>query len=125
MVLSSQSTVISAAIGATDKFDVGVLLPIVKVKLDGISWAQLPSGQVIDFMNRQIESSGIGDIGVTGKLRVAKFGEGQPDPGGIAVMLTTRLPTGNRENFRGLGIVRSMGSVLFSAGKGKIRPHAN
>ena len=123
MVLSSQSTVISAAIGATDKFDVGVLLPIVKVKLDGISWAQLPSGQVIDFMNRQIESSGLGDIGVTGKLRVAKFGEGQPDPGGIAVMLTTRLPTGNRENFRGLGITRVLGSVIASGGVGKFRPH--
>ena len=38
MVLSSQSAVISTAIGATDKFDVGLLVPFVKVKLDGISW---------------------------------------------------------------------------------------
>jgi hypothetical protein len=123
MVLSSQSTVISAAIGATDKFDVGVLVPIVKVKLDGTSWDQLPSGQVIEFMSRKIESSGLGDIGVTGKYRVAKFGEGQPDPGGIAVMLTTRLPTGSRENFRGLGITRVLGSVIASGGVGKFRPH--
>ena len=123
MVLSSQSTVISAAIGATDKFDVGVLVPLVKVKLDGTSWDQLPSGQVIEFMSRKIESSGLGDIGVTGKYRVAKFGEGQPDPGGIAVMLTTRLPTGSRENFRGLGITRVLGSVIASGGVGKFRPH--
>lgn len=123
MVLSSQSAVISTAIGATDKFDVGLLVPFVKVKLDGISWGELPSGQVIEFLSRKIESSGLGDIGVTGKYRVAKFGEGQPDPGGIAVMLTTRLPTGNRENFRGLGITRVLGSVIVSGGVGKFRPH--
>jgi hypothetical protein len=70
-------------------------------------------------------ASGLGDIAVGAKIRFMKFGEEQPDPGGLAFMLTTRLPTGNRENFRGLGIVRTMGSVLFSSGKGKIRPHAN
>jgi len=123
MVLSSQSTVMSVAIGATDKFDVGLLIPLVKVKLDGISWGQLPSGQVIDFLSRTIESSGLGDIGVTGKYRLAKFGEGQPDPGGIAFMLTTRLPTGNRENFRGLGITRVQGTLIGSGGVGKFRPH--
>jgi hypothetical protein len=125
MVLSSETMVVSAAIGATDKFDVGVLLPFVKVKLDGTSWAQLPSGQVIEFLSRQIDSSGLGDIAVTGKLRVAKFGEGQPDPGGVALMLTTRLPTGNRENFRGLGITRVLGTAIVSGGKGKFRPHGN
>ena len=35
------------------------------------------------------------------------------------------MPTGNRENFRGLGITRVLGSLLLSGGKGKIRPHAN
>lgn len=125
LVLSSTSAVIAASIGATDKFDVGLLVPFVKVKLDGISWAELPSGQVIEFLSRKIESSGLGDIGVTGKLRVAKFGEGQPDPGGIALMLTTRLPTGNRENFRGLGITRVQGMVIASGGIGKFRPHGS
>ena len=62
---------------------------------------------------------------MTGKLRVAKFGEGQPDPGGIALMLTTRLPTGNRENFRGLGITRVQGMVIASGGIGKFRPHGS
>ena len=59
------------------------------------------------------------------QYRLAKFGEEQPDPGGVALMLTTKLPTGNRENFRGLGITRVLGSVLVSAGKGKLRPHGN
>ena len=123
MVLGSETMVVSAAIGATDKFDIGLLVPFVKVKLDGISWQELQSGQIVQFMSRKIDSSGLGDIGVTGKLRVAKFGEGQPDPGGVALMLTTRLPTGNRENFRGLGITRVQGTAIVSGGVGKFRPH--
>jgi hypothetical protein len=125
LVLSSETMVVSAAIGATDKFDISVAMPFVKVKLNGISWIETPAGQVIGFSKGLISSSGLGDISVAGKYRILKFGEGQPDPGGLALMLTTRLPTGNRENFRGLGITRVLGSVIFSAGKGRLRPHVN
>jgi hypothetical protein len=125
LVLSSETMVMSVAIGATDKFDVGVALPFVKVKLNGISWIETTPDNIIGFSRGQISSSGLGDIAVTGKYRLLKFGEEQPDPGGLAFMLTTRLPTGNRENFRGLGITRVLGSLVFSAGKGRLRPHAN
>jgi hypothetical protein len=125
LVLSSETMVMSVAIGATDKFDIAVALPFVKVKLNGISWIETSTEQVIGFSKGQISSSGLGDIAVSGKYRVLKFGEGQPDPGGLALMLTTRIPTGNRENFRGLGITRVLGSAVFSAGTGRLRPHAN
>jgi hypothetical protein len=125
LVLSSETMVMSVAVGATDKFDVAVALPFVKVKLNGISWIETTPDNIIGFSRGQISSSGLGDIAVTGKYRVLKFGEEQPDPGGLAFMLTTRLPTGNRENFRGLGITRVLGSLVFSAGKGRLRPHAN
>lgn len=125
LVLSSETMVMSMAIGATDKFDLGVSVPFVKVKLDGISWLESATNQVTDFSRGIISSSGLGDVAVSGKYRVLKFGEEQPDPGGLALMLTTRIPTGNRENFRGLGITRVLGSVIFSAGKGRLRPHAN
>ena len=69
--------------------------------------------------------SGLGDVAVSAKYRFLKFGEGQPDPGGLAFLLTSRLPTGSRENFRGLGITRVLGSVLVSSGTGRLRPHAN
>jgi hypothetical protein len=125
LVLSSETMVMSMAIGATDKFDLGVSVPLVKVKLDGISWIETANNEVVGFSKGIISSSGLGDIAVSGKYRVFKFGEEQPDPGGIALMLTTRIPTGNRENFRGLGITRVLGSVIFSAGKGRLRPHAS
>jgi hypothetical protein len=125
LVLSSETVVISGAIGATDDLDITVAVPMVKVKMDGVSWVETTSGVIALRASGGGTASGLGDISVGAKYRFLKFGKEQPDPGGLAFMLTTRLPTGNRENFRGLGIVRSMGSVLFSAGKGKIRPHAN
>ena len=125
LVLSSETLVMAGAIGATDDLDISVAVPMVKVKLDGISWLETASGVIARRATGGGIASGLGDIAVGAKYRFLKFGKDQPDPGGLAFMLTTRLPTGNRENFRGLGIVRSMGSVVFSSGKGKIRPHAN
>ena len=126
LVLSSETLVVTAAVGATDNLDISVAVPFVKVKLDGRSWVvQNATDRVINFNQGTISSSGLGDVAVSAKFRLVRFGEGQPDPGGMAVMLTSRLPTGNRENFRGLGIARVMGSALVSAGRGPFRPHAN
>jgi len=125
LVLSSETLVVSTAIGATDNLDIAVSVPFVKVKMNGLSWVTNGLNQVIDRKTAEISSSGLGDVAVSAKLRVARFGEEQPDPGGIALMLITRLPTGNRENFRGLGITRVLGSALVSFGQGKLRPHGN
>jgi hypothetical protein len=124
LVLSSETLVVSTAIGATDNLDIAVAVPFVKVKLDGTSWLETPN-RVFEPIRGAVSSSGLGDLAVSAKYRFLKFGEGPPDPGGVAFLLTTRLPTGNRENFRGLGLTRVLGSALVSAGKGKIRPHAN
>ena len=40
-------------------------------------------------------------------------------------MATVRLPTGDRENFRGLGITRTQVSAVVSSGKTRFRPHGN
>ena len=124
-VLTSETLVVSAAIGATDKFDISVSVPFVKVKLDGLAWLVEDGRDIVARQPGFIESSGIGDVAIGGKYRLLRFGEGQPDPGGIAVQLLTRVPTGQRDNFRGLGITRVLGSLLFSSGRGKFRPHAN
>ena len=125
LVMSSETFVISTAIGATDNLDISFSLPFVKVKVDGISWVENRPNNVIAFYEADVESSGLGDVSVGAKYRLKKFGEGPPDPGGIAFQLLTRLPTGDRENLRGLGIVRVLGNAIVSTGKGKIRPHAN
>lgn len=125
LVLSSQTVVMTIAAGATDNLDIGVAVPMVKVKLDGLSWVQRADDVVALRATGAGIGSGLGDIAVIAKYRFLRFGQGQPDPGGLAFMLTSRLPTGNRENFRGLGINRTLGSVIFSSGTGRFRPHAN
>jgi hypothetical protein len=142
LVLTSQSTVIHGVIGATDKFDVGADIPIVRLKVEGIGWTQnavvrpQQDGQVGNDILTRAEgagvSSGVGDIAVSGKFRFHRFGAApppdaplEPDPGGLALLVTMRLPTGSRENLRGLGITRAMGSLIVSSGKGRFRPHAN
>ena len=67
-------------------------------------------------------SSGIGDIAALVKYRVMKFGG---ETGGLAVLGTVRLPTGDRENLRGLGISRTLVALIASWDKGKLKPHAN
>ncbi len=59
------------------------------------------------------------------KYRVLKFGTDLPDPGGLAVLVNMRLPTGDRDNLRGLGITRTLASVVASGRIGRIQPHAN
>jgi hypothetical protein len=131
LVLNSETTVIQGVMGATPKLDVGVAIPIVRVRLDAISWVETSSGIVLVRADGKGTSTGLGDIALQAKYRLLRFGGEpppdapvEPDPGGFAVQLIARLPTGSRENLRGLGIHRLLGSLIFSSGKGKLRPHA-
>jgi len=124
-VLSSQTMVIYGAIGATDKLDLSVAVPLVKVKLEGLSWIDNQEFGVRTRAEGAGIASGIGDISLMAKYRLLKFGEGNPDPGGVALIGTMRLPTGDRDNLRGLGITRTMLSVVVSAGRGRFRPHGS
>jgi hypothetical protein len=125
LVLSSETVVLNGAIGATDKLDITVAVPFIKVKMEGLSWVETADGNVVLRATGAGSSSGLGDIAVGAKFRLKALGEGQPDPGGFALLVSARLPTGSTENFRGLGVTRTLGAVVFSAGRGKLRPHFN
>jgi hypothetical protein len=131
MALTSETTTMQGVMGATEKFDIGVAVPIVRVKLDAISWVENATGAVTVRGTGAGTATGLGDIAVIGKYRLLKFGGEpppdapvEPDPGGFALLFTQRLPTGSVKNLRGLGIYRTLGSLVFSSGKGKFRPHA-
>jgi hypothetical protein len=125
LVLSSETLVMTGAVGATDNLDLGVSVPMVKVKLDGLSWVKRGDDTIVLRAAGGGIASGLGDIAVMAKYRFLRFGKQQPDPGGLGFQVLSRLPTGNRENLRGLGINRVLASLLFSSGQGKFRPHAN
>lgn len=125
LVITSETLALSSSIGVTDRFDLAVTVPMVRAKVDGIAWTEDGAGNVYSLASGTGTASGLGDIAVSGKYRLTSFGEGPPDPGGIAVVGTMRLPTGDREHFRGLGITRTMAAVVVSSGTGRFRPHGS
>jgi hypothetical protein len=142
LVLRSETTVIQGVIGASDKLDLGVVVPIVKVRLNGRAWVQnavvrrqadgTTSPDILSLIAGRGTASGLGDVGFSAKYRFLRFGGApppdaplEPDPGGLAVLASVRLPTGSRESLRGLGVTRAMASLIASAGQRRFRPHAN
>ena len=86
----------------------------------------LGNGRVIRVAETNSKFSGIGDMAAVAKFKVAKLpGPEIPDPGGLALMLTMRLPTGSRENLRGLGVYPHAGIGGVLRGKGPFKPHAD
>jgi hypothetical protein len=125
LTITSNTVVVSGRMGVTDRLDVGVAVPVVTVKVNGTSSLQDGNGNPILFATGSGVATGLGDIAGIVKYRFFAFGSGQPDPGGLAVMATMRLPTGDPDNLRGLGITRTLLSLIASSGQGRIRPHAN
>ena len=124
LALTAQTLELSSTIGVTDNFDMAVVVPLVSVKLGGSSSVVNGGGVVTRLAETNSVFSGLGDISALGKYRLVKFKGGPfPDPGGIALIVNARLPTGSRENFRGLGIGRTMVSAVASGGSGRFRPH--
>jgi hypothetical protein len=122
--ITSKTTVVAARMGVTDNLDVGVAVPLVSVSLKGTSSLRNGNGDIL-FAQGNGVSKGLGDIAGLVKYRFLSFGSGQPDPGGLAVMATMRLPTGDRDGLRGLDVTRTLLTFIASSGRGRFRPHAN
>ena len=73
-----------------------------------------PGGEgELEVTSGTVSSTGLGDIGLA-----AKFGLTSSDRGGVAVVGEVRLPTGNRDNFRGAGKAAIRGGLVTSAALG-------
>lgn len=123
--LSSKTLAISGNVGLTPTVDIAVIVPLITTEIEATTQQVLANGVVSRLATTNGKYSGIGDVAAVAKFKVAKLpGPDIPDAGGLALMLTMRLPTGSRENLRGLGVTRTMASATFSAGKGRFKPHA-
>jgi hypothetical protein len=125
LTMTSNTVVIAGRMGVTDNLDVGVVLPLVTVKVNGTTSLLNGNGDILTFAKGSGVASGLGDVTGLAKYRFFSFGTGQPDPGGLAAMVTMRLPTGDKDNLRGMGITRTLVSLIASSGQGRYRPHAN
>ena len=124
--MSARTLAVSTTIGVTDNFDVAVVVPIVSLSLSGSTSVLNSAGVNTRLAETNSVFSGLGDISALAKYRVVKFSGGPiPDPGGIALLVDARLPTGSRENLRGLGVTRTLVGLVVSGGHARVTPHAS
>jgi hypothetical protein len=107
-------------VGVTDNFDLGVIVPWVRVDLAAEGLYLGASGTTEGRLSvPRARAWGLGDMGIFGKYLLWR----QTD-GGIAAAFDVRLPTGDRDELRGLDITRTTAALVWSQG-GRISPHAN
>ena len=137
LTLNLQSTAVFATYGVSDRFDVGVAVPVVYVSMKGSSNASIlnvggpPSGLHYfgtDPANPQYSAStsvsgshtGLGDVAVRAKAHVV-----DGERVGFSILGDARLPTGDNDNFTGTGHVAIRALGILSAHLGDFSPHLN
>ena len=136
MSLKTDITAPFVSYGLTNRWDVGVVLPLVHVSLnptitstlDLISTAGITppihsfdgNGQLTKVTGISGAASGLGDILLRTKYRFIDFAGG-----GIAGGIDLRLPTGDRDNLLGTGAVQTKLSFIASTEISRLSPHVN
>lgn len=121
--------------GITDRLDVGVAVPIVRVELDAVTNAainRLATGTVAPGIHRfengpSTESfrqsgsaSGVGDVVLRAKYRLL-----EGPKAGLALASDVRLPTGEERDLLGTGATQVKAFLVGSAHLGGFSPHIN
>lgn len=122
-------------VGVTNRIDVGVVVPVVHLSVDGTSigtivntgsfplhfWSGTSADpQFVDTTASSGSVTGIGDIAARLKFNLA-----QSARGGVAFLTDVRLPTGKEEELLGAGTVAVRGLLVASARVGNMTPHIN
>ncbi len=126
---STETLAAFAHVGVLDNLDVGVLVPYVRLTINGTSRIFTDAGGEVQRLLLRSSSEGIGDVALFAKYKLAHFGPppsvGAGPNGALAVAGTFRLPTGSEEELRGLGVGRAQLSLVASGAFGRFSPHLN
>ena len=121
--------------GITDRFDVGVAVPIVSVKLDAVTNAEVSrlatgtvapgihrftNGQSTETFRQSGSASGVGDVVLRAKYRLL-----EGPKAGLALASDVRLPTGEERDLLGTGATQVKAFLVGSAHLGAFSPHIN
>jgi len=134
--LTTNTTAFQFAVGATNRLDVGIAVPIVHIDskltyhatiLDFATHTVSPLTHIFangtktaDFSTSG-EATGIGDIVLRGKYRLRDVGRSN-----LALGLDLRLPTGDESNMLGTGYAQTKAYAILSGRAGdRLAPHAN
>jgi len=125
-----------ATYGLTDRFDVGVVVPLVSAHLHGQSFAQIipfggptaahffagtPTNPVLSAA-RDVDGSsfGVGDVAVRSKFKIH-----ESDKSRVALLGEARFATGAADDLLGAGVFSARGMAVVSGVVGNFSPHAN
>jgi hypothetical protein len=135
--LKTDTFALLANYGVTNRFDVGIAVPILHVSMDASIDATVlrlatldtgptstihtfPGGGGTSRFTDSGSATGIGDILVRGKYHFLA-GAG----GGLAAALDLRLPTGDADNLLGTGTTQGKIFLIGSTASPRIAPHFN
>ncbi|HEX2602463.1 MAG TPA: hypothetical protein VHL32_10180 [Gemmatimonadaceae bacterium] len=122
--------------GITDRFDFGLVVPIVQANFTGESDAQIepfggttaahyfagtPDNPVLTAHRQSLGSAaGLGDVALRLKLNMRQT----PDAA-FAVLLDGRFPTGSKEDLLGAGRFAGRALIIINSRMGDFSPHLN
>ncbi|HET9775432.1 MAG TPA: transporter, partial [Gemmatimonadaceae bacterium] len=122
--------------GVTDRFDFGLVVPIVQANFTGESDAQIepfggttvahyfagtPDNPVLSAHRQSLGSAaGLGDVALRLKLNMRQT----PDAS-FAVLLDGRFPTGSKEDLLGAGRFAGRALIILNSRMGDFSPHLN
>jgi hypothetical protein len=136
MDLNVQVTSMYFTYGVTDRFDFGLVVPIVQADFKGESDAQIrpfggttaahffsgtPTNPVLNAHRQSLGSAaGLGDVALRMKLNMRQT----PDAS-FAVLLDGRFPTGSQEDLLGSGRFAGRALIILNSRFGDFSPHLN
>lgn len=133
--IDTKTTAFFTNYGVTDRFDVGVAVPIVNVQIDATvdgdilrtATAANPLLHSFDGLGRRTASfsnsgsaTGLGDILLRAKYNLYRTGVAA-----FAAALDLRLPTGDKDNLLGTGATQAQIFFIGSGEYGAFSPHVN
>lgn len=116
--MSASTFTLFANHGLTDRFDVGVAIPIVGVRLEGTR-QNLYRGSLFLQAGASATATGLADVAVRGKYAVL-----QQRHVGLAADVDVRLPTGSEDRLLGTGKTSVRLSTIASVENGRFSAHA-
>lgn len=133
--VKNDTTAFFANYGLTDRLEIGLAVPLVRVQVDARIDARIErlsstNPLIHTFSANQDVSSatfsdsgsktGLGDVAVR-----AKYNFWHAPGGGLAAGLDLRLPTGDEDNLLGVGGTQAKLALVFSRDWGKLSPRAS
>jgi hypothetical protein len=133
--IMSDTSLVFASYGVSDRLDIGLAVPFVRVTLNAsvlarierLATAQEPLVHSFDGPNPDQRlfrlsglAAGLGDVVVRAKYALTSGG-----PLGLAAAVETRVPTGDEANLLGTGGVQTKVFGIASLNRGPLSPHVN